>query len=109
MSKFQNGEKVAAYLNGKRFVGTITKSLELESDAYLFFFGSTDKTIFISSAQVHEKQLRKLVKKKRKEIWVSNTFTYRGSPLGIPCAEISDTEAPGFTHYIEAPMKGGKV
>lgn len=71
--KFKVGQRVAAYINGQRDCGMLEKQ-----NANGTFEFMADK--YSSRRTVHPKQCRRLVPKKRREIWIA--YLHNGTACG---------------------------
>lgn len=86
--KFQVGDKVAAYLGSKKYVGMVNHIDDRREPHMVVVETETDTLSF------HPKQCRRLVKKKRREIWVDPDFN---------CFLESENE--GWIRFVEAKEK----
>lgn len=79
---FERGDRIAAYQGGERFIAIVGSKdtmgrLMLEGHGRDFC--------------IHEKQCRRLVKKKRRAIWIHEEVVTRVMKAGLP---------PAYTDYI---------
>lgn len=102
MSKFKVGDRVVVYHNASRIVGWLTEITGADSAVF-----QSDE---MSRILVHPKQCRRLIKKKKKEIWVSPDLIkfwgsdFRSQLSGNPVCW-TETERPGWIRFIEAKEK----
>lgn len=88
MKPLNVGDRVAVYAGRARYVGVIKSpagTLGESADTYLV---STKDGV--APSVFHRKQLRKLVPKKRREIWVNE---YEGAGFSVPFRTKFDAEA----------------
>ncbi len=92
--KFKVGDRVAIYEPFQRRIGWITGSC-IDGNVWI---GNEPHEM---SYQIHSKQCRRLIKKKRREIWVVNTTLYF---INNPKYDIYDRKPEGLnaTKFIEA-------
>jgi len=67
---FQRMERVVFYSNGKRLKGFISEFIKKTPQGNVFKVICDEKYFLEEFITVHEKQCRKLVKKKRREFWL---------------------------------------
>lgn len=108
VSKWQPkiGDRVAAYNNGQRVVGTVTSieaGLKQNSGPVVV---SWDVPTGIGWISVHPKQCRKLVKRTRRRIWVrpdtlTNNYIINGSNLFA----VSSQPQANWVEFVEVRPK----
>lgn len=62
--------------------------------------------IYYDNHRFHPKQCRRLVKRKRRSVWIFPVFEYKGKPGTEYEVRISTIQKDGWTEFREAKGKG---
>jgi hypothetical protein len=102
MSKFKIGDRVAVYNNGQRYIGIVCDDSVEGIDQIPVKAGNGPSYI------VHKNQLRKLVKKERRRVWVRTRYIDQSYKLpDIVCLEATEVNPHDsqWTEFVEVRRK----
>lgn len=106
MNKFNVGDRVAIYNDGDRLLGVITSGPSSASGNYRV---DSEHQRITSFQWFHPRQLRKLVKKEQRRVWVNPNPTSNGSLWKAkPVNNFVSTEQPralGWIEFVEVKKK----